>query len=340
MTRRQRALAVACAVLCTHAAEADEILSYLNLSSQDKLHSQVGLFLGHEGLSVKADVTLEGQDGTTRVLPRVTSTFSSIDWLHVKTVFEYGDWNAGGTSEPAVDTRVSVRSAVPFVEHIEGRVHQTAAEVSQSLRFGFADVGVRALGGGTVNVKTDLTLQSAPSGPHSKLTSSFAFGEALDLRTVLGLDAASYDTKLVYRSSMPLIAQLEGGLQRSMEGDVYQSLGVRFPEISRGDGILTPFTVRSGAILEETIEPTGADSTRMGFETELAGFRSALLGGRSKLSLRVERRLDEEHENRTSLAYDHAWAPRDETSIALNLKMLREQGEVAPTVGISWQSRF
>ncbi|HEX6997849.1 MAG TPA: hypothetical protein VF322_06870 [Gammaproteobacteria bacterium] len=340
MKRHQRAVVAACALLCALAANADEILSYLNLSSKDKLHSQVGLFLGNEGLSLKADVTLEEQGGATHVLPRVTSTFSSLEWLDVKTVLQYGDWNAEGASDPALDTLFSVRSAVPFVERIEGRVQQTAEQVSQSLRFGFADVGVQALGGGTVSVKTDLTLQSAPSGSRSKLRSSFAFGEALDLSTVLGLGAASYDTKLVYHSALPLISELEGGLTRSVDGNVHQSLGVRFPEISRGDGIVTPFTMTSGAMLEETIEPDGGESLRMGFETQLAGFSSVLLGGRSKLSVKVERSLDEEHENRASLAYDHAWAPRDETSIALNLKMLREQGEVEPTVGVSWQARF
>lgn len=339
--RSARGLALVAVLLWGQASRADEILSYLNLSSKDKLHSQVGLFLGDDGASIKANLTLEGAGGRTRVLPSVTSRFKSGDWLDVSSVFTYGDWNAAAGSSPTVATKIVLQSGVPVIERIEGSVRHTAHEVSQSLRFGFADFGVQALGGTPINVKTALTLGSgSASAAPSSLSSSITMGSAVDLRTVWQFAADGYDTRLTYRTSAAVVDQVVAGLKRTPNGELAQSIGVRFPDVSRSRDIGPALRVTSGATLEETLAPNGVETLRMGFETSIAGMQSALLGGNSKLSLKLEQPLDEAHTQRASFAYDHAWAPRDETSIALNLKMLREAGEVEPTLGVSWRSRF
>src|SRR5690606_8966908 len=179
-----------------------------------------------------------------------------------------------------------------------------------------------------------------PSTEPSSFNSSISVGQALDLSTVWQLGADGYDTRLTYRASSAVVEQVVAGLRRAPNGEIAQSLGVRFPDVSRSREVGPELRLTSGATLEETLSPSGIETLRMGFETTIAGLRSALVGGISKLSLKLEQPLEDGSDERASLAYDHAWAPRDETSIALNLKMLREAGEVEPTFGVTWRSKF
>ena len=79
------------------------------------------------------------------------------------------------------------------------------------------------------------------------------------------------------------------------------------------------------------------DRERLGTPSAVA---PPLLGGRSALSLKVERRLDADGPSTSSLAYDHAWSPGDAASIGLNVKMLRDADELEPSVDLTWSTRF
>lgn len=334
-------LALATATLWARPGCADEILSYLNLSSQDKLRSQVGLLIGGDRASLNANLTLEGADDPLRVSPSVTSAAATGTRLDLGSPLGHGDWDATTVSATNLSTRISLRSELAAIDRIEGTLQQTARDVSQSLRFGFADFGIRALGGAPVNVRTSLTLRSGgASAAPSSVSSAVSFGSAVDLATVWQFAADGFDTKLTYRTDNTVVEQVVAGLRRRPNGELAQSIGVRFPGVARSREIGPDFKLTSGATLEETLAPDGLETVRMGLETSIVGLRSPLVGGTSKLSVKLERPLDEAHTERTSLAYDHAWAPRDETSIALNLKMLREAGELEPTLGVSWRSRF
>src|SRR5690606_14545843 len=260
------------------------------------------------------------------------------DWLDVSSVLTYGDWNSAAPAEPSVATKILLRSNVPLVRQVEGTVRRGTGGEAESVRIGFADWRVGELGGRAVNVRSTLTL--GDDGFGSSFASSVALGPSLDLSTVRQLAADGYDTRLVYRPESPVVEQVVAGLKRTPNGELAQSIGVRFSDVLRGAIDGPPLTVKSGATLEEALAPNGVATVRMGFETSVAGLRPWLLGGVSKLSVKLEQPLDAAHDERASFAYDHAWAPGEETSIAVNLKMLREAGELEPSLGVSWRSRF
>jgi hypothetical protein len=329
------------ALFFARAGCADEILSFSDLSSQDKLRAQAAVLFGDDVASVQANVTLEGKNGKVRVLPKVASRFSSGDWLDVSSVVTFGDWNSPSATYPSIATKIVLRSSLSAIERIEGDIRHTAKGVRQSFRLGFTDVGIDRLAGTPIKLKTALTLQSGgPANAFSNLSSSISVGRALAVDTAWQFAGDGYDTRLSYKASTVFVEQVIAGLKRTPDGKLAQSIGVRFPSVSRVREVGPEFKLTSGAALEETLDVNGVESLRMAFEAGIAGLRSAFLGGTSKLSLKLEQPLDEARAERASLAYDHAWAPRDATSIALNLKMERKTGDLQPTLGLDWSSRF
>ena len=325
-------------------------VTYTDASTADKLDSKLDLRLGTADLGLSADMRLIGQQGTTKVLPRITSLWAPLQLFDVRTVLDYGDLNSA-TARPKVDTSIVVRSDVPLVERIEASLQRTERSAQQSLGLKLSpfETGLDLRGGAPLAFRADMTVKriGERSLASSKLTSSWGLGEALTMQSVLQLDGqqgsswerSALDTKLVYRSPFSFIDRFEGEIYDAPHRHRH-SLAVLLPKWSRGEQHGSSFTVTGKALIREMVEIGGNETRSVGFETKLVGVLPPLLGGRNALSLNVERGLGLDDDlHRSSLAYDHAWSPGG-ASIGLNLKMLRGTDTLEPAMDFTWSAMF
>lgn len=347
---RKLALALVVVAAGVPLGAAAQRITYTDSSSRDKLEGRFDLKLEAEKLAFAADMRLVGQHGETKVLPRVTSSWTALDLFDVKTVLDYGNLNAP-TLQPKVDTNVVLRSHVRFIERIEATVRRARSSTSQSLglRFSPLKTGIDVLGGDPLAFRADMTVNRSAERPvaTSRLTSSIGLGDALSMQSVLhvrgdgvaGFERSAVDTKLVYRSPFTFIDRFEGEIHHGT-GVRRESLSVLLPEISRGDKHGSSLSLTGKALVRETLDERGTETRSVGVETKLKGVLPPLLGGENALSFKVERALgDADDALSSSLAYDHAWSPGG-ASIGLNLKMLRQLDEFEPSMDLSWLARF
>lgn len=340
---------VACA--CSTAAAQTLIYSDSSSESAGRLESRMGVALDASALALGANVTLVDENGRTQVLPRITSDWSGLGGVDVETVFAYGDWNLGGDAyRPTVDTRLRFRAPVAFVERIEGDVRRGGADADETLKLDFSglDTGWALLGGNALNVRADLTVSEEGERPDavSTIVSSVGVGRAVDLESDLHLDALaadggfapSLDTRLVYRQPLPFVQRIEGSASRDAAGQGRDAVSVLFPNLSGAAS--SPLRLGSKATLEEAVGSGAAAVLRMGVETTLSGFATPLLGGTNALSLTLERTLDADRAQRSSVAYDHSWSPGRRASIGLDLKLVAEPDQLEPSMGVKWLAQF
>src|SRR5690606_20645139 len=137
-------------------------ISYVDSSTAEKLQSKVDFGIEQHGFDLNADMTLIGEQGTTKVLPRITSSWTTLEFLDVKTVFVYPDLNAvQRATGPDVSTNVLVYSELPFLERVEATLRR-AEETARSdvnVRFAPLGTGIEVLGGRPLGVRTDVTFR-------------------------------------------------------------------------------------------------------------------------------------------------------------------------------------
>lgn len=328
-----------------------QTFSYVDSSSAEKLESRIDLEMGDETFGLNADMTLIGRDGATKVLPRVSSSWSSPDLLDIETVFVYPDLNAEEAgSAPTVSTNLLVRSELPFVERVEATL-ESAKSTTRSLRLRLTelDTGIGLLGGRALGVRTDVALRRLRDRTlaSSKVSTSWGLGPSLGAESVLlladsqgrGLERASVDTKLVYTSPLVFVDKLEGRVRRG-NGSSARSLAIHLPRIAAGAEHGNPLGISGKALVEEAVAADGLETQKLGFETTLSVVDVPLIGGRSALSLKVERPLEDARSSSSSVAYDHAWSPGDDAKVGLNVKMLRGADDMEPSVDLTWSARF
>jgi len=347
---RKLALALAVAAFGVSLCAAGQSITYTDSSSRDKLEGRVDLRVGAPNLALAADMRLIGQHGETKVLPRITSSWTALDLLDVKTVLDYGNLNAP-TARPKVDTNIVLKSHARFIERIEATVQRAQSSTRQSvgLKFSKLDTGLDVLGGDPLAFRADMAVNRSGerSVATSRLTSSMGLGDALTMQSVLhvggdaaaGFERSALDTKLVYRSPFAIIDRFEGEIHHGI-GVRRESLAVLLPELSRGEKHGPSFSLTGKALIRDVIDAQGVETRSVGLETKLKGVLPPLLGGENALSLKVERALGAaEDAYSSSLAYDHAWSSGG-ASIGLNLKMLRQIDEFEPSMDLSWLARF
>lgn len=328
-----------------------QTISYVDSSTPEKLEARVDVGVEQLGFGLNADMRLIGEHGATKVLPRITSSWTTLEFLDVKTVFVYPDLNTiERTSRPEVNTNVLVYSELPFLERVEATLRRTEQTLRNDVKVRFAPLATRLdlLGGRPLGVRTDLTFRDENDrrSASSRVVSTWGVGRSLDIESALSLDQlpggdaqSSIDTKLAYASAVPFVDRLEGRVRHD-DGGRTQSLAVLFPELAAGAAHGTSFNVTGKALVEQRLAADGGEIRKIGFETKLAAVEPPLLGGRSALSLKFERGLGADAASTSSLAYDHAWAPSDSASIGLNLKMLRDADALEPSVDLVWSTRF
>src|SRR5690606_16739964 len=213
-------------------------ISYVDSSTAEKLQSKVDFGIEQRGFGLNADMTLIGEQGTTKVLPRITSSWTTLEFLDVKTVFVYPDLNAvQRATGPDVSTNVLVYSELPFLERVEATLRR-AEETAQSdvnVRFAPLGTGIEVLGGRPLGVRTDVTFRDEQDRTvaSSRVVSTWGLGPALDIESVLqlddraggGVERSTLDTKLAYASPVPFVDRLEGRIRRERGGRT-QSLAI------------------------------------------------------------------------------------------------------------------
>ncbi|HEX5419960.1 MAG TPA: hypothetical protein VFY39_08165, partial [Gammaproteobacteria bacterium] len=323
-------------------------VTYSDSSTAEKLHSRVGLAIDQSELALGANVTLIGKGGQTQVLPKLTSDWSGLSGLDVKTVVLYGDWNGATPRVPSVDSTLLLRTDWAFIDSLKGEIHHASDGRDAALKLGFSDLdtGLKLFGGAPLDVKAGLTVQDADEETDaiSTLSSSLGLGDAIhvesDLHVATNASAPSVDAQLVYRDPVPFVQRVVGSATRDATGESHRTLSVLFPDISGNDFAPAPFKLDSQATLEKVLSPEGLATLSMGFQTTLSGFATSLLGGSNELSFKVERRLDANRERTSSLAYDHAWRPGRHASIGLDLKIVNDVDQLEPSMGIKWLAQF
>ena len=328
-----------------------QTISYVDSSTPEKLEARVDVGVEQLGFGLNADMRLIGEHGTTQVLPRITSSWTTLEFLHVKTVFVYPDLNTvERTSAPELNTNVLVYSELPFLERVEATLRRAEQTLRNDVNVRFAPISTSfdLLGGRPLGVRTDLTLRDENDrrSTSSRVISTWGVGRSLDIESALSLDQlpggdarSAIDTKLAYASSVPFVDRLEGRIRRD-DGGRTQSLAILLPELAAGAAHGTSFNITGKAVVEQRVAADGGEIRKIGFETRLVAAEPPLLGGRSALSLKLERGLGADGVGTSSLAYDHAWSPSDAASIGLNLKMLRDADALEPFVDLVWSTRF
>jgi|GEM_PF-2078159 len=342
-------LAVAMAAAAQPMLATAQRISYAESSSKDKLESRLDLQLGSSDLGLGANMRLIGQNGETKVLPRLTSSWSSLRFLDVKTVLDYGNLNAASLS-PKLGTNIVVTTGTAFIDRIEATLERADSVARQSLgiRFTELDTDLDVLGGKPLALRADLGVKRSggESLASSSLSSSWGLGRALTMQSVLRLDetAASgfgrsaLETKLVYRSPFPFIDRFEGEILDGPDRR-RQSIALLLPALSRGDPYGSSISLTGKASLRETLDAYGTETRSVGFETSIKGILPPLLGGQNAISVKLERGLGTLDDYSSSLAYDHAWSP-GRASIGLNFKMLRDVDDISPSMDLSWSASF
>ncbi len=334
------------------AAAAGPTFSHSDTAAGDKVESRMGVGIEHDGLALGAALTLVGAGGRTEVLPQITSAWSSPGGVDLKTVLRYGDWNLGPEAfRPSVDTRLSLRPDLAFIERVTGDLRRSAGGDSSALDFTFSelDTGWKLLGGSPLDVSANLALQDGTSAAAvSTIESTLGVGRALDVTgdlklaaTPLGPPAPTLDTRLVYRAPVAFVDRIEGSAGRDPTGQAYGSLSVLFPSFSSRTVERTPFKLSSSATLQDAAAPGGGPGVvSMDFETRVSGFAAPLLGGTDALSFVYERQLDADRQAHSSLAYDHSWQPAQRATIGLDLKIAADPNAWAPSMGLHWSAQF
>lgn len=338
---------------CLGVSALAQTLTYSDSSTLDRLRSNVGIQSEQGSASVRAEVTLLGDSGQTRVLPPLNSA-----WLAPAAgigddspLSRAGRIPATAMYRPAVESRLLVRPGTGYIDGIEATARWAGGATTESLQLNFADLatGWRILGGSPLAIKSNFRMRTRGAHPEfdSRITSAFGVGRSLNVQTMVrfqddggALSHSIIDTKLAYRSPVPFIRRFEGDLRRTAMGEHRQSLSVLFPELSGGESQGPAFRLSGAATLSEHTRPNGFETRLLGLETRFSGTMVPLVGGRSALRFRLERPLDDPHRQRSTLALDHSWAPGDESSVGLKLELRKRLEQLETSMDLQWTSRF
>jgi hypothetical protein len=327
-----------------------QLVSIVDSSRFNRLESKFDMQVGGAGASLDADIKVVGEDGKTQFAPRITSNFAVLPRLDVRTVLESRNLNAQ-TANNSVDTRISMRPSLQFVDRIETSLLRSTNRTRESLKISFSrfDTNLNLFGGNALNFRADMQHErlGSRSVTTSNVKSSFGLGDVLSVQSALRVDdragagahRSALETRLVYAMPFSFFKSLEGEIKRGRDGE-QQSLILKLSEISGESRRGSSFRLSGKAQVREVLARDGAASRRLELETKLSGGFASPFGGENSLSVKIERGLGHEDLRNATLSYNHEWAPTDEAWIELKLKTRRRGDRVEPSMDLTWSARF
>lgn len=314
---RVSAALVLLALLCARPAAADGPLAYFSTYGDDSFDS--GVVLHVDALSWRAGMTTQLLHGRTVVSPRLTSTWAPTPRLDMHTLLEYPDLNSGlDAGGPTADSRIDLGTPLSL------------------------------FGGDPLGFEAGLDLPAGADAASSQLRSSFGVGPAVHVTATISSPAASgvpapapqnVDTRLTY-TPHGLLNRVQGSIERTADGARDQSLSIGLPGMAGAETSARPFSLHSRATVAETVQADGTAAWQVGLATNIANFTPGWLGGKSALSLQLERYVDAAARDGASLAYEQSWKPTTFSSIGLDLQLSRQPDAVEPSMRLHWNARF
>lgn len=133
------ALLLVWGLLAAHPAGAGEVTSYFESSANKNPRGDAGLSVTGDRVRFKADLALRAPEGSTLIVPKLSSTVALSDRLGLETQVHLDEWNSRSEIPGAnVDTRLRFRPSAPFLDEFEGRVWRAPdGQSGQALKLGF-----------------------------------------------------------------------------------------------------------------------------------------------------------------------------------------------------------
>jgi hypothetical protein len=156
---------LACVALSAAPSRAFELAPYANLAPTDRPQSSVGLDLAASALRLHGDLTARAAGDRTFVAPQLSTTLRLAPKLSVETRIDFAEWNThSALFDATVETKFRVRSALPFVDDIEGRIWQAPDGVTrESLHFGLSENVGSANPNRPIKLQTSATIEQTDS---------------------------------------------------------------------------------------------------------------------------------------------------------------------------------
>jgi hypothetical protein len=146
-------------------AIAADLTRYFESSAGHKPSGDAGMSMSSDRLRVAAAVALRAHDGSTKILPKVTSAVTLGPRVAIETRVNLAEWN-GRTNlrDEKFATRLHVQAPAPFVDDLEGRFWRLPdGQTGRLLRLGFYQRLAATRRGGPITIRSKATLETLPA---------------------------------------------------------------------------------------------------------------------------------------------------------------------------------
>ena len=141
---------------------AADLSPYFESSAGHKPRGDAGLSVSGDRLRVAAAVAMRAQDGSTSILPKVTSALTLGPRVDIETRVNLAEWN--GRTDPhdaKFATRLHVQAPAPFVDHLEGKFWRLpGGQTGRLLRLGFYQRLAAPRRGHPITIRSKATIET------------------------------------------------------------------------------------------------------------------------------------------------------------------------------------
>ena len=180
-----------------------------------------------------------------------------------------------------------------------------------------------------------------------QFVSSFAVAPDLKLETRAtftnwnaraGPTSNAIETKLTARSGLPMLAEIEGLMQRSAAGESHRKLDFKMREARVPSFLSDPILLKANATIEQ-VELGDSPSTLLtGIEAALV--QQSASDGNNRLRLNYTTASGTTEHQRQAAAFSRSWVQNNVLRLGLEYELLREAAIVQGTLRFTWQGYF
>ena len=146
---------------------AADLSRHFESSAGNKPRGDAGLAVQSDHLHLAAAVAMRAHDGSTKILPKVTSALTLGPRVAIETRVNLADWN--GRADPLdakFATKLHVRAPAPFVDDLEGRFWRLPdGQTGRLLGLGFYQRLAANRRAGPITIRSKATLETLSAAP-------------------------------------------------------------------------------------------------------------------------------------------------------------------------------